>query len=82
MGRALPGMKPTPLASSYIQPTQRDPYLTLDREASGRILVSSPPNLWGPVGRAGTAAPVHVNNAGWSPRQGTGVFRSFSWFRS
>ena len=83
VGRALPGMKPTPLASSYIQPTQRDPYLTLDREASGRILVSSPP-ISGDRGAGWHGrARVHVNNAGWSPRvRSTGVFRSFSWFRS
>ena len=33
----------TPEASTHMQPTQEDPYLTLDWEASGRILVSSPP---------------------------------------
>lgn len=40
--RAAP-RKLTPVASTHIQPTQRDLYLTLDREASGYILVSSPP---------------------------------------
>ena len=33
----------TPVASTHMQPTQEDPYLTLDWEASGRILVSSLP---------------------------------------